>query len=1394
MSAPDTAARRPGEAALTQSSGPAGTERPAPDPRLSHRLRLAAACAVLAALTFIQDPGRVAADTKLDLGVDPAGFLARALDLWEPLGFFGQLQNQAYGYLFPVGPFFVVGDLAGLPAWVVQRLWWSALLIAAFLGTVRLARYLGISSPTARIVAGLAFALAPRMVTEISVVSVEVLPFAIAPWVVIPLASAAEGRRGLRPAAALSGVAVLCASGVNAVATVAILPLGAWWILTRFRGRARVAVGGWWLLSVALACLWWAIPLALLGRYSPPFLDWIESSSVTTLVTTPDTVLRGTSHWVAYVTDTGGPAWPGGFQLVAMPALIMVTGIVAALGLAGLSLRSTRYRAFLIGSLLLGVVLVSLGHLGDVSGFMAEPMRALLDGALAPLRNTHKFDPLIRLPLALGVGFLAQRLLLARHDWQRRVSVTALIALIALGAWPMLTGVLTRDRSYESIPAYWTQVADWLAAADPSGKALIVPGSSFGIYSWGRTQDEPLQPLATTPWAVRDAVPLSSAGNIRWLDGVQERLDSGRGSPGLADALARAGVRYIVLRNDIDARRSEAPRATLLRQALFRSGGFTPVAGFGPALTPYRTETTVVDNGLQDTTAAVEIWAVDSPYAASDARVWLRDADRVLGASGAAESVIDLSDAGVLGSRAVVIAGDEGPLANVSGVVLDRGVTDGYLRTEVGVGRSRDNRSEAMTADQEFRQERRVHDFYPVDPIDRQAVAEFRGGFASASSSGSDPTALRARDPAASPWAAIDGDPLTAWVSGDLEPGVGQWWQVESEEEFAVDRIGVRLVVGGVAGTAPAEILVTTDAGQLAVPVEPTDSRQYLSVPPGPTRHLRLTLTGVVGGGAGEAFGLSDVELPVEIERTIRTTGSSDGGPIVLTARRGESSSCVAVAGQLVCSAALGRAGEERAGISRIVQVAEPTTYRVSVAVRPRPGVGLDSVLEPIFAASPKATASSVATSDPASRPQAVIDGVESTAWIASPLDERPELLITWDEPRQVRGVKLVVSPDLPASRPLTVTAFVGGLQTTSVVTGSGVLTVPPVTTDRLRLRFDNVAAVRSLNPVTGVFTTLPVGVNEVRVLGAQDLLTGPRLFDSVSLPCGFGPEVDIDGEPALETAVDATVTRVLIDDRLSAAPCGGRTVTLDAGDHDITVLATEEFAIESVTLEPVGDDQRWIAPQAPEVLSWDATTRSVAFAAAPEPRLLETSENANPGWSATLDGVKLQPIRVDGWRQGWIVPAGSGGTVSLVFEPAGAYRAGLLAGLAAVIALLALAAVPQRRRTVMTEPDVGRRGQVLLACGGLVAGFLVGGAVGLVVSAASIGVAFALSRARTVVMLGVGAALVATYVRWADPSSVPDLLPGLAALLAIGAITSAAAPDRWWREDGAPKPAEDVR
>ena len=53
-----------------------------------------------------------------------------------------------------------------------------------------------------------------------------------------------------------------------------------------------------------------------------------------------------------------------------------------------------------------------------------------------------------------------------------------------------------------------------------------MPASNFGQYAWGRPLDEPMQPLAGSPWAVRNGVPLAPAGSIRLLDAVES--DFGR--------------------------------------------------------------------------------------------------------------------------------------------------------------------------------------------------------------------------------------------------------------------------------------------------------------------------------------------------------------------------------------------------------------------------------------------------------------------------------------------------------------------------------------------------------------------------------------------------------------------------------------------------------------------------------------------------------------------------------------------------------------------------------------------------------------------------------------------------------------------------------------------------
>jgi arabinofuranan 3-O-arabinosyltransferase len=67
-------------------------------------------------------------------------------------------------------------------------------------------------------------------------------------------------------------------------------------------------------------------------------------------------------------------------------------------------------------------------------------------------------------------------------------------------------------------------------------------------------------------------------------------------------------------------------------------------------------------------------------------------------------------------------------------------------------------------------------------------------------------------------------------------------------------------------------------------------------------------------------------------------------------------------------------------------------------------------------------------------------------------------------------------------------------------------------------------------------------------------------------------------------------------------------------------------------------------------------------------------SQNANAGWQATMGSVHLHSTVLDGWRQAFLVPAGSGGTISIRFAPDRGFRAGLLVGAIAVVLLLALA------------------------------------------------------------------------------------------------------------------------
>ena len=329
-------------------------------------------CLLIWALPFLTAPGSLISDTKLDLAVDPGRFLARALTLWDPQQF-GQLQDQVTGYLFPMGPFFYLGRLAGLEPWVIQRLWIGTVGVAAFLGTVRLADRLGIGSPWSRIAAGFAYAVSPAALTLMGELSSEFLPAAMLPWILIPLVDAAHGGRRGR-AAARSAVAVALCGGINAAATLAVCVPAVVYLLTLPRPAPRWRILAWWVPMVAAVTWWWSVPLVLLSRYGVSIIPYTESAAVTTSATSLSNVLRGTENWVSYLVVNGQPWWRLGYWIAIAALPTLLTGLAAALGLVGLIRPRLPARRFLLCLLLTGVLLVCAGYVSALGNPLAGPV------------------------------------------------------------------------------------------------------------------------------------------------------------------------------------------------------------------------------------------------------------------------------------------------------------------------------------------------------------------------------------------------------------------------------------------------------------------------------------------------------------------------------------------------------------------------------------------------------------------------------------------------------------------------------------------------------------------------------------------------------------------------------------------------------------------------------------------------------------------------------------------------------------------------------------------------------------------------------------------------------------------------------------------------------------
>ena len=762
-------------------------------------------------------------------------------------------------------------------------------------------------------------------------------PPALVPWAVLAVVAYARGRISARTAGLATGVAVLLMGGVNAVAVIACLPLLVLAVVGAVPAGARLPIAAWTAVGVGAAVLWWLVPLLLLGRYSPPFLDFIETSEATTAPLGWANVARGAVHWVAFTSRGVGPSLPGAFDLHATALGVLLTWAVAIAALLGLTRPDMPYRRMLVGSFVLGPLALTIGHAGALESPLAGLVRALLDGPLAMLRNVHKIDPLVRLPLALGFGHAVVVVATARArgtapaGWAERLPVRALVVVLAVLAVAPLALAPARSDGWREYPSTWSQAAEYIERHRPSGTTLVLPAAGFGEQTWGRTVDEPIQSVARTPWVSRSQVPLSPPQTIRFLDALTARTEDPGGSASLADVLARAGVRTIVVRHDL-VREAVDPEVTRrLEQALGAAPGISHEATLGT-----------------DDAARVAVYGVDRQAPAVDAvetrsLAWVR---------GGAEDVVAAVEAGTLDpGRPAVMVGDAGPLAQGRDGAPPDIVGDGLARRERAFGLVRESVGPVLGPDEPFTTTRPVHD-YPGTPDTPLAVAEYDGiaGVEASSSTASAQTVGPVR-PDQGAWAGVDGDVGTAWRSDVYSSPLDQWWELDLGGPRPVTSVAVLAGVNPFEGVPIRRLVVSTDDGQsVAVGVHPETGEATARLSGAAVSRVRVTVDAVAGDWVRGSVGLAEVGIPgVHATRRVVVPPAAAGADTAFVFRTAPSRRACAIVSDLPsCAYDAVRGQEEGGGLGRGFSVDEEITAEVSAEVRAVAGSSTAALFDPL--------------------------------------------------------------------------------------------------------------------------------------------------------------------------------------------------------------------------------------------------------------------------------------------------------------------------------------------------------------------------------------------------------------------------------------------------------------
>ena len=857
--------------------------------------RLAPAGAIVALsylLAFVQRPGRVFLDTRIELTLDPARFLHSVASLWSSTGDLGHFQGgQFVGYLFPMAPWYAFAHAIGLSTWVAERIWMGSLLAAAGLGVMVLLRQLlPRVSWIAQTVAAVLFLANPYVVVVIGRTSVWLLMYASLPWLLVATHRGIRNPRGWRWPAVVGLLVCLANGGANValifwillappallVYDVVVVRAASWRDAGAFALRAAAC-------TVAVS-LWWLVPLALQSRYGTNPLPFTEQP--TGILATPSVSesLRLLGFWLAYFGTPAGPSvGPAGSYLFD-PAVIVATFLVPLAAIAGFGrMRRWTYAPFMMLLLAGGVLFMALGF--PPGSPLNRVLVSLYDKSsiVQALRTTWKAAPLVALPTACLAGLWAEivvrqaRMPAGLRIWRRRIPAWALagLALVPiLWGLPLFDGTaIDSQNAYGTVPHYWrAAVRDATSATTSNQRIMILPGALFAWYRWGDTADSVapfLRRAGSRCASSRFADPHSSQLQTSIDDLVQQdRLVPGQLEP----LLQLLGVGAVLVPTDYNLVGSgtvdPADAADALRdQQLFqhpaqsygRFRSFMPMPGRDgppvslPDIRRYALPKTSPGVVRVHPLAATTILDGDGNGIAELA------ADHMLNPSQALVYSGDLSRRAIgqlVGSGARLVFSDSNRLQILASSSLSANV------------------GPTLEPGDPINPETPHYDLFPARGASGETVTVY-SGLQSLHTPG-----LHAADaifPADSPYAALDGRLDTAWVADPASPPSDRYIDLKLSRPLLVGSIRIHPLVEPLGITTQVAISVNGGPEQR---FSLTPGWNTLPVSSIGLRELRVRIAGTLG--LGIAGGISELQIPgLKVARALRLptdlAASTDG-------------------------------------------------------------------------------------------------------------------------------------------------------------------------------------------------------------------------------------------------------------------------------------------------------------------------------------------------------------------------------------------------------------------------------------------------------------------------------------------------------------------------------------